>query len=350
MTKRSSAFYVRFSMVLLGFASLFLNACKKDDPPPDDPPALDGGVYIINEGNYQWGNGSVDYLRFTDGTYSQDVFNTVNGRPLGDVVQSMTIYNGRAYIVVNNSGKIEVVDITNFASVGTIPGLTSPRYCLPVSASKAYVTDLYSNSISIVDLNSLSKTGQIPLRGSTEALLRVGDTVYVTNTRTSFLYLVNPNTDALIDSIAIGFASNSLLMDQSGKLWVLCAGDELQSINATLFVIDRVGGSVIRSFDLGSSLQIWDRVYKNASGDRIYYSCHGIWSMATDALTLPAFPLISENGHTFHGMGIDPTNGTIYVSDAIDYVQHGKVFRYTEAGTIIDSFTAGIIPSAFVFN
>lgn len=58
----------------------------------------------------------------------------------------------REYIVVNNSGKIEVCNPTNLLRVATITGFTSPRFIVPVSASKAYVSDYISNSISIVNL------------------------------------------------------------------------------------------------------------------------------------------------------------------------------------------------------
>jgi len=334
--------------IFLGL-SLILPGCKKEVPPVEEPPVLDGGVYILSEGNYQWGNGRADYLRFADNVYSEDVFNTINQRPLGDVVQSMKVFNGRGYIVVNNSGKIEVVDMAGFTSVGTITGLSSPRYMLPVSSTKAYVSDLYSNSVTIVDLSSLQVTGNIPVKGSTEEMLMVGETVYVTNTRTSFLYRINATTNTLTDSIAIGFAANSIVEDQGGKLWVMCAGDQPQSLNAGLYCIDPTTQQVVHHFDLGVYLQIWDKLRINGSKNKLYYLNSGVWCMDIAATTLPSSALIAQDGRLFHGIGIDPSLGNIYVSDAVDYVQHGKVFRYTPDGTLIDSLLAGIIPSEFIF-
>jgi hypothetical protein len=39
----------------------------------------------------------------------------------------------------------------------------------------------------------------------------------------------------------------------------------------------------------------------------------------------------------------------IYVSDAIDYVQKGKVYIYKPDGILSNSFSAGIIPGEFYF-
>ena len=64
------------------------------------------------------------------------MFFQTNGTPLGDVVQSITQFNNNAYVVVNNSNKIEVIDITNFSSIATITGFTSPRYFLPWTTIK----------------------------------------------------------------------------------------------------------------------------------------------------------------------------------------------------------------------
>lgn len=324
-------------------------SCKKDEPPPVTPPVLDGGVYILNEGNYQWGNGRLDYLRFADNVYSTDLFGTVNEYPLGDVVQSMIAFNGRGYIVVNNSAKVEVVDIASCSSVGTISGLVSPRYLLPVSASKAYVSDLYSKCLHIIDLSTLSIIGNIHLNGSTEEMLMIGEIVFVTNTRTSYIYLINTSTDALIDSIAVGYASNSLVQDKNGFLWVMCAGNPTESVNASLHRIDPVLHQVTHSFDLGNALDIWDKLSINGSADRLYFMDNGIWAMDITASSLPAAPLIAEGSSQFHGLGIDPSSGIIYVSDAMDYVQAGRIFRYQSDGSVIDTLSAGIIPSEFYF-
>jgi len=58
----------------------------------------------------------------------------------------MTIQGNNAYIVVNNSGKIEVVSRNDLKSVAIINGLVSPRYISFVNEKKAYVTSLYSDS------------------------------------------------------------------------------------------------------------------------------------------------------------------------------------------------------------
>lgn len=335
--------------VLFLVTLLCITGCKKDEPTPEPVPVQDGGAYILNEGNFQWGNGSVDYLRFADKVYTTDLFKSVNNRALGDVVQSMRIINGKGYIVVNNSGKIEVVNMADFSSAGTITGLISPRYILPVSSSEAYVSDLYSNALTLVDLNTLSITGSIKLNGSAEEMIAVGETVFVTNTRTAYLYLVNTVNHQLTDSIAIGFGGNSIVSDAQGHLWVMCMGDQALGQPAGLYCIDPASHAVEKTFSLGSYLQIWDKVRINAAGNTLYFLNSGVWTLDIAATQLPASPLISSNGRQFHGVSIAPADGTLYISDAVDYVQHGKIFRYSPAGVLLDSLSAGIIPTEVVF-
>ena len=65
--------------------------------------------------------------------------------------------------------------------------------------------------------------------------------------------------------------------------------------------------------------------------------------------TLPTTAFIANNSNTFYGLGIDPVNQDVYVSDAIDYVQNGIIFRYSSSGSLIHQFNSGIIPGAFLF-
>ena len=60
-----------------------------------------------------------------------------NRAALGDVAQSMVIQSDRAYVVVNNSNKVEVVSLPHFKSVASIGGLKLPRYFVAASSIRA---------------------------------------------------------------------------------------------------------------------------------------------------------------------------------------------------------------------
>ena len=142
---------IQFLKICLLYVSMiFIDGCEQSEilnTDNDLPGSFKPGVFIINEGNIGWGNGSVSFFDFTELKVYNHLFQKANNRVLGDVPQSMFIMDNLGFIVVNNSGKIEVVNMDNFRSVNTITGLTSPRYFLPVSESNAYVSDLYSGSI-----------------------------------------------------------------------------------------------------------------------------------------------------------------------------------------------------------
>ena len=113
---------------------------------------------MINEGNFQDADGSISFINPDDGSVKQDLFGSVNnGLALGDVVQSMTIDDDFAYVVVNNSNKIEVVNANTFVSEHTIQGLSLPRYFTTLNG-KGYVTEWVNYSdpgrVTIIDIET----------------------------------------------------------------------------------------------------------------------------------------------------------------------------------------------------
>jgi len=334
---------------------LLLFSCKKDKLGPQCVSCIatnidtsNSNVVVINEGNFGFGNASIFNYDEQSNLVSQNLFQQKNNLPLGDVAQSMISFNGKGYIVVNNSNKIEVVNLTDFSSIATITGFNSPRYFLPINNSKAYVTDLYSNSIQIVDLTSNTITGNIAVNGWTEQLLAFKDTAYVCDMTNDNLLLFNTLNNTFIDSIKVGKSPNSLIKDKNNNIWILCDGGINQN-TPELIKFNPNTRNIEKTYLFSSISESPSRLKTNGTKDKLYFINQNIYEMNINDSILPSAPLIYSNGNLFYGLGINPISNQIYVSDAIDYVQNGIVFRYDSIGVLIYQFQSGIIPSDFLF-
>jgi len=243
-----------------------------------------------------------------------------------------------------------VVNAITFAEVATIPGFASPRYFLPASNSKAYITDLTSNTVSVLNLSNNTVSGSISIPGWTEEMAMVYGKVFVTNEESDKVYVINTANDLVEDSIQVGYNSNSIKEDKNGKLWVLCAGSESNAIYASLHRINPITNQVEQSFQFSNLNDVPWRLDINRSNDTLYFINGSVFQMSITSESLPGSAFIEKGSHNFYGIGIDPSSGEIYISDAIDYVQRGIVYRYKSDGTLLGSFQAGIIPGEFYFN
>lgn len=306
-------------------------------------------VWILNEGNFQWGNASLGWYEPSSASYFPSVFDSLEQEPLGDVLQSMAFWEGKAYLVVNNSGKIEVLDAEWGLRTGTITGLTSPRYFLGLTAEKAYVTDLYADAVSVVDLEAETVAGSIPLPGWTEQMQLAANQVFITNPERPWLYVVDPTTDQLVDSIALRRGGSALVQDGQGDLWVACGEDMQDSTAAALYRIDPVTRSVAATYEFPAGERPGSLAI-SPDGQWLYFLQDGLRVMATDAAALPDCATIEAGGGLFYGLAVDPANGDVYLSDAVDYVQRGVLLRYDRNLAPVDEFRAGIIPGACYFQ
>ena len=150
-----------------------------------DISASAGGLFITNEGNFQYGNATLSYYDPETRTVQNEVFFRANGMKLGDVAQSMIIRDGVGWVVVNNSHVVFAIDTNTFKEIGRITNLTSPRYIHFLSDEKAYVTQIWDNRIFIVNPKQYKITGYIECpnmtmeSGSTEQMVQYGKYVYV---------------------------------------------------------------------------------------------------------------------------------------------------------------------------
>ena len=309
------------------------------------------GVYIINEGNFNWGNGSLSFYSYDSAKIFNQVFMSVNLRPLGDVPNYMIIQGDYAYIVVNNSGKIEVVNRNSLESIKTIEGLISPRYISLIGSAKAYVSSLYSDSIAIIDLTTNTITGHIDIGRSSEAIVSFSGKAFAAHWYGgSKIMVINTLNDKLIDSIEVGMEPESMVLDKNAVLWVLCNGGwkrdnfaELIGINTTIFEVEKRFIFPSKT-DSPLCLQI------DGSGTMLYYLHNGLRRMSITSSGLPETPFIIETYHLFYKFGINPANGEIFITDAVDYQQRGYVLHYENDGTFISAMRADIIPASVCFK
>ena len=98
-------------------------------------------LFVLNEGKMGTNNASLDFFRFSDGKYVRNSFELMNPGQvlgLGDVGNDIAFFNDRLWLVINNSGLVEVIDPKNEKHVATVR-VPSPRR-IAFEGDYAYVT------------------------------------------------------------------------------------------------------------------------------------------------------------------------------------------------------------------
>ncbi|MDD3038665.1 YncE family protein [Bacteroides sp.] len=316
------------------------------------------GLFITNEGNFQYGNASLSYYNTENKEVDNDVFFRANGRKLGDVAQSMTVHDGKGYVVINNSGAVYVIDLQTFEILGGITKLTSPRYVHFVSDTKAYITDLYAPTITIFNPQTLQKTGYIDTKGhkSTEQMVQYGKYVF-TNcwSYDNKILVIDTEKDEMVDEITVGVQPTSLTLDKYGKIWTITDGGYEGSPYGyeapTLYKIDASTRTIEKTFTFKKGERA-SEVVLNGARDTLYFINEDIWCMDVTDTRIPVRPFLKSPNKSsiYYGLTIDPYTSEVYVADAIDYVQHGVIYRFTPEAVPVDTFKVGIIPGAFCFK
>lgn len=337
---------------------LFIVSCKKTET--DTPPEIiidNGGIFILNEGNYSAANSSLSYYDPSFNITQNQLFYRVNKVPLGDVAQSLRIHNNSLWIIINNSGIVYEIDSRTLEFQGKVNGLPSPREIIFISNTKAYISDLYSTAVTIINPENHQVVGSVELGKTSDAMLQYEDKVLVANWSSynqsklnNTVMVINSELDVLTDSLIVGIEPNSMVLDKNEKLWVLCSGGYLNEEKPTLWQFDPNTLELVKKITFNNLTSNPEGLCINSSRDSLYFINKDIYGMSINDSEIPQSPIISSQNNNFYSMAIDPSNNDIYVGDAMNYNQNGKVLQTSSVGIFKNEFEVGIIPGAMIFN
>ena len=336
-------------------------------------------IFVLNEGQMGANDASLDFLRVSNATYITGAFKKMNPTTpgLGDVGNDIAVRGDEVWMVINNSGLVEVVSALDEKEVGGV-GVPTPRsiafddrYAYVTSWAGAYVNGVYDEHGQYTLADYVNPKGQV--------------------------YRINLSTKKLEGSVEVGHQPEGIALSQ-GKLYVANSGGissqlpPLFQYDNTVSVIDIASFQVVKTIEVQINLK---NVYADGQGNVYvtslgnYFDVHsGLYMIDSgDTVTHVAdyVSVSAQNGDTVYCVGaseefdwINPTRNWVAFSctrgqkkalslnveastpyslcalggdnfllgDAGDYVNPGTVSLYSGSNKKW-SVTAGVCPGHF---
>lgn len=333
----------------LGIAALFFASCTTEDEVQALPSlgTYDKGVLVVNEGNFGEPNGSISFLSNDFNTFQNDIYATENsGEALGDVAQSMSFNGDKAFIVVNNSNEIKVVNRYSFKKVATITeGLNKPRYSVS-SNGKLFVTNSGNKSVSVYSLDTYALLATINIDKTVERIVAANNKIYVQNGAFGTgneVTMISAADNSILSTFEVGQGVNSM-EEKNGILYVLCGNNEGSSLYRINTTTDTK--SVMQTQTLKNAKNL------DVDGDNMWFTVGtGVYAMpivGSNFNTLPLFSVADNDFSTFYGFAV--INGYVLSADANGFTQNGILKIYTAAGLVLKTYNTKIGPNGFFLN
>ncbi len=178
--------------------------------------------------------------------------------PIGSVPSDVEIQDDLGYVVNTFSNNVQIVDLRNRVSLGTIPigDGALPQQIAFVSDSKAYVTCNGTNDIRVVDVKGRSVINTIPGGLKPTGITVINDKAYVTNSafvvdaisfqvtyEDSSVTVIDTRTDTVLKAIDVPTNATGITDDGESKVLVISAGDFVTRLG-NLVIIDAIRDEV----------------------------------------------------------------------------------------------------------
>lgn len=374
---------------LLGLAVLLMGTAVMTscDPAEDYPETYlqvySTGAYVVNSGNmYSKIESSLTAIDYASSTATQNVFNTANGRTLGNTANDGIVYGNKIYLAVDQSNTIEVIDKKTKRSIkqikttdllGNAEGV-EPRHII-ADGGKVYFTT-YGGYVAAVDTINFALADKYKVGDYPEGLAIGGSNLYVANSNygkgggniscidLSSKKVETKNIEGVNNPTSIYYASNVLYVldnpvygpapdyattgENALRAVSFAEGKSQKKVADGNYAVCVTPGTTTRTPQLVRSYFF---VLNAPYGGTPSVSVLAAGSTQPQALTLSEMPVSPC------GIFADPLNGHIFVlsyrlgdKGNPDYNGNGYVVEYDRAGQKQHEYETGVGSCAMFFD
>jgi len=315
------------------------------------------GIFVLNE----IGSAGVATVSFVpnEGTIQHDIFAAANPTAggLGSTAQSMSFFGNNAYIILNTSNRLRVVNKTTFELVHTLDEeLVNPRY-MAFANGKGYITcwgeplSTTDDYVAVLNLETYEIEETIGLAEGVERIQEIDGKLYVAHKGGygygNLVSVINPTNNALEATIQVGDVPNSMVVD-NGFLYVLCEGNPGWATEETFGKMVKINlstNTVESTLDFPS---LHPANLKLDNGNLYYSVFEEIYKMPITAIEVPATPLITLPAEQPYGMyGLDIIDDKLYAVDSAMFIADSNIYAYDLNGTFLFDFDAQMGANGF---
>ncbi|MFC6267193.1 hypothetical protein [Frigoriflavimonas asaccharolytica] len=335
---------------------LFSTSCRNDEEiytelPTSPKGAYENGILISNEGNFGTPSGTASYISKDLGTVQNNIYAANNsGANLGDIFQSIAFNGDNAYLVLNNSNKIEIVNRYTFKKTATLTQeINQPRY-IAFNGNYTYVSNdkyLGAKYLSIYNNADNSFVKKITFTDAAEVVVSAGSKVFVQNSTYGYgnkISMIDALANSLEKTITLPNGDLNEIVSYNGNVYAIA----YTSTDSYIYKIDTAGNIVntktLTGIANGDNLEIYQ--------DKFYFSSDTkVYTMDINSTVVPTTTLFTVAFTPYSSLyGFNVIDGKIYTSDANSFTQNSTVTVYSLTGAVLKTFTTGIGTNGFYQN
>ncbi|WP_027125316.1 DUF5074 domain-containing protein [Gelidibacter mesophilus] len=296
--------------------------------------AFENGFYLINEGWFGRGTGTVGFYRYDSQTLEDSVFVKTNPTkdlfPLNSTLGFGTIHNEKLYLVSKVGGPVVVSDAYSLVEEQRIPSNSGNDWRAFVGVSDTQGLLSSSNGIHKVNLETLQVEDALTgISGQIGDMLKVGEYIFILSQREGVLILnaATYEVEKRIPDMALGFVKT-----EDNRVWA-AGGTTLVKINSSTLETE----DIELGFKANSSWGAWHPssitahentvfIAKNGSfggGNEIYRYTNDSASLQNPFIKLPETEVLYGAGLAFN-----PDSGQLVVRTVRD--GWGENFSYNK--------------------